>query len=351
MPTISIDEHGTSVYYVDSGAPPGSTDYTTLIMYHGYVVHAHIFRRMFPHAAAHNLRIIAPNMREYPGSSQLSDSQLACFHSADEEEQETVIVELGKDAALFAARVTLQENLPLPAKVGGVKAGGVCLVSWSAGGATLMALLSYLPTFDELTRATLERYVTTLVAHDPPCLVLGIADPPKTYTPARDLKITPDQLKDRFMLWASTFFEPFADLNAVTAASVATHKEISDVPEHSPTYVRMSPEEVDDTTFGGVASRIGAAVVGWEISWRNTYNSLFDTKGTLPGIPIYVLWGAMSPWNVPWSARFISDVAEKPAPPGEQRRELHIERLEGLAHFANWDDPERMIRIFADHTK
>lgn len=40
MPLATIDDEGVTLYYEDSGVPPDSTDYTTVVLLHGYVVHA-----------------------------------------------------------------------------------------------------------------------------------------------------------------------------------------------------------------------------------------------------------------------------------------------------------------------
>jgi hypothetical protein len=37
MPTLSVNDEGVSLYYSDSGAPPDSTDYVTIIALHGFV--------------------------------------------------------------------------------------------------------------------------------------------------------------------------------------------------------------------------------------------------------------------------------------------------------------------------
>jgi hypothetical protein len=40
MPAVPVDDEGSILYYEDSGAPPDSVDYTTVIMIHGYVIHS-----------------------------------------------------------------------------------------------------------------------------------------------------------------------------------------------------------------------------------------------------------------------------------------------------------------------
>lgn len=35
MPTAPVDNNGTELFYWDSGAVPGSSDYSTIVIYHG----------------------------------------------------------------------------------------------------------------------------------------------------------------------------------------------------------------------------------------------------------------------------------------------------------------------------
>ncbi|KAI0713888.1 hypothetical protein C8Q76DRAFT_732741 [Earliella scabrosa] len=53
---------------LDSGAPTGSTDYTTLVLVHGLMWHGANFEKLLPYAKQNNARIIAVNRRDYPGS-------------------------------------------------------------------------------------------------------------------------------------------------------------------------------------------------------------------------------------------------------------------------------------------
>jgi hypothetical protein len=171
---------------------------------------------------------------------------------------------------------------------------------------------------------------------DPPCLILGIADPPKSYSPARDLKTPPDQLTRAFMIWASTYYEPYPNIESVTPSSTVDRKKLSDVPG-TPRYLSsldaMTPAQIAETTFPDVVLRLGPGLVCWEIYATNVRRAFFDTRGVLQGVPAYILWGALSPWNCAWSAKCLTEMANEPVVEGEQRRELHIERIEDIHHM------------------
>ena len=95
----------------------------------------------------------------------MTETQFALFHSTDEEEQETVIVDCARDLAHFIAWVVKHEKTPAPRElVPGKKTGGVGVWAWSAGCALLFGMLAYLQEFDEPTRAAIEANVVALYA-------------------------------------------------------------------------------------------------------------------------------------------------------------------------------------------
>ena len=87
MPTAPVDQHGSVLYYEDSGVPGTSTDYVTVVLIHGtcfhsgarrplklpsvlYTLRPHViagYRPLIPLAEAHNLRLVLLNLRGYPG--------------------------------------------------------------------------------------------------------------------------------------------------------------------------------------------------------------------------------------------------------------------------------------------
>ncbi len=173
---------------------------------------------------------------------------------------------------------------------------------------------------------------------DPPSIIVGVADPPGTYSPGRDLITPPEQLTEHFVIWASTWFEPFSSLDAVNLTSVAAQKKLTNDPS-DPRYLssheRMSQEERDATLFPDVGIRLGPGLVSWEICAKNVRGSILDTKGVLKGVKLHHLWGAHSPWNCAWSAKVVEGLLKEPPVEGEVRREVNIERLEGIHHFVS----------------
>lgn len=127
-----------------------------------------IFRRIFPHAAAQNLRLISLTIPGYPGSSPLTDAQAASLSSNKFEEIAEAVFQLSQNLAFGIAHLIRIERLPPLADVSGSKSGGVRILGWSAGNVFLFSLLANLERLDKEVNALLERYVTSMIIYGEP---------------------------------------------------------------------------------------------------------------------------------------------------------------------------------------
>ena len=87
---------------------------------------------MIPFAAANRVRLILVNRRDYPGSTPLSDVELAELGSPDLETRAKALAQQGLDMGLFLAWLVREENIP-PVSIDrdGKQQGGIALVAWS----------------------------------------------------------------------------------------------------------------------------------------------------------------------------------------------------------------------------
>ena len=88
--------------------------------------------------------------------------------------------------------------------------------------------------------------------------------------------------------------------------------------------------------FPDIGKRLGPGLVSWEIYEKNLKGSVVDTKGVLKDVRLNYLWGANSPWNCAWGAKVFDELVKRPSVEGAQRREVTIERLEGIHHFVSF---------------
>lgn len=130
---------------------------------------AAIFRPTFPHAAAHNLRLIAITVPGYPGSSALTDAQAASLTSDNYDEKAGAIFGLSQTIARGIAQLIRTECLPPPQNSMGLVSGGVRILAWSAGNSLLLSLLANLNNLDKDVNAILEQYVIGVIFYGELC--------------------------------------------------------------------------------------------------------------------------------------------------------------------------------------
>ena len=166
MPIALLDDAGTRLYYEDSGAP--SANYTTLVLVHGSGFHsgkgylhttlipgvlinvfAASFQRMIPCAAEHNLRLIIPNLRDYPHSTPYTAEELEDLRGPSRERQEKALQSRGLELAAFLKEVVKSDP----------SIGPMSLLAWSAGHCQTNALFAYA---DHVPKDTIELLNTHL---------------------------------------------------------------------------------------------------------------------------------------------------------------------------------------------
>ncbi|KAJ7910246.1 Alpha/Beta hydrolase protein [Mycena leptocephala] len=198
MSTVTIPRNGIQFFFTDTGPPPDVENYTTYILVHGHTYHAGVFRRLFPLAATHCVRIICVNRREYPGSTPHTAEELRVYASGSDEERATLLNEAGLDLALCVDQIIQQCALPA--------AGGVAFVGWSLGNTFVMTAMASIMSLPSQTKARLQEFVKTIILWDPPFHALGIADPPNSYIPLHDQDLPPEARGPAFGKWVSSYF-------------------------------------------------------------------------------------------------------------------------------------------------
>ena len=124
-----------------------------------------VFRKLFSHAATHNLRLIAVNMRDYPGSSPYTAAELSMLAMPDAKVQETVIRKEGQELAEFLQFIIKAEAIAPIVESEGRRDGGIVLVTWSMGNIFSMSLLGNAKIFSEHMRSLLETYLRKVVVY------------------------------------------------------------------------------------------------------------------------------------------------------------------------------------------
>lgn len=137
---------------------------------HLRVVFSHVlfvegFVPLFSHAASHNLRIIALNLRDYPGSTPNTQAELKLLCSSNVSEQATAVRAQGQEIAAFLKHLVITEEIPPVQVADGQKTGGIILLSWSLGNVWTMSMFGNADHLESETKSILEKSLHTWVLY------------------------------------------------------------------------------------------------------------------------------------------------------------------------------------------
>ncbi|KAK7050634.1 Aminodeoxychorismate synthase [Favolaschia claudopus] len=231
---------GINIFYTDSGAPQTS-DYTTLVIFHGTGFNAFNFDPLHAHAHANNLRIIACNRREYHGSTPLTDDEVAQLNSGSS-------AFLTKKALLVAQFLEyLIKQQSTPRLTDNRQNGGFVVMGWSFGAAYPIALLAQLTAIPAELYQTIEPYLRAVVINEPPIEALGLPPPPlpTLYNAFTDPEYPAFSAKfENFQNWISSYSK-HPDLTSDDPAGLYVGKPSPDrcTTRKSSTFSRWSAEE------------------------------------------------------------------------------------------------------------
>ncbi|KAG6825334.1 hypothetical protein H0H92_004051 [Tricholoma furcatifolium] len=227
---------GINIFFTDSGPPPSSTDYTTLVVLHSIGFTGASFEKLQEYAHRYNLRTVFWNRREYPGSSKYTDDEINDLHSGKKVFLDRFAVQL----ADFLRQYIEKESIPKisPDR----KSGGFAIMGWSMGLATAMPLFSDPSLLNLELYVLLEEYVKDLIIYDPTYLSFGITLPPhgKLYNPWTDEQCkTPAEICQNMGFWVSSYYvHP-------DSASGSIHGLNYERRGTNPTITRWTPEQFE----------------------------------------------------------------------------------------------------------
>ncbi|KAI8973137.1 hypothetical protein BD414DRAFT_468831 [Trametes punicea] len=346
----------------DSGIPPDSAGYTTLVLVHGYAWHGGIFTKMLPFAEKYNVRIVLLNRRDYPGSQPYSEEDLALLRpAADEEAQARAREEAWtfmrrRAAELYDWLATAVKDgtiLPVDRETG---TGGVIVAGWSFGTVWMTAFLAHGDLASAVHGVDLGSVVRRVVFYDPPYHALGYSYPEKLWNPLVDPANGPEEAVAKFAMWVSGYYR-----HGETPAELEYRVALE---EPSPTLGRLTPEEratalceapgqprgSDGMLFGtglstGLFERLAKAALyparDDERAARDTWR---DTE-------VRYIWCDHSVGDVPWGTWKLRAELDEAAQKGKRIRSVTMWRIRGANHFAHWDEPERALRALVSDAK
>ncbi|KAF9062032.1 hypothetical protein BDP27DRAFT_1300589 [Rhodocollybia butyracea] len=188
---------GIELSFTDSGAPPNSVDYTTLLVVHGTAFNAYQFHKLHSYAHALNLRTILLHRRDYVGSTpyslteleEISEAKKVFWERLSAQLAEFVVMLIQKEGIprLTQSTESRSEGLDLKGR------GGVAIMGWSFGCATVLSLFGVVknPMISDKHYDLLQEYIGDFILYDPPHVAFGYPVPSDSpnYVPWEDLTI------------------------------------------------------------------------------------------------------------------------------------------------------------------
>ncbi|RPD55325.1 hypothetical protein L226DRAFT_513358 [Lentinus tigrinus ALCF2SS1-7] len=345
--------------FLDSGAPAGSTDYTTLVVIHGLGFHGGNFRKLIPLASQFNARVVVMNRRDYPGSvpftpkeraeiARLADAPAGTPGAA--EATETFMKERGRELYDYLVDLVKCGGV-LPAQDQDKKKGGIVLAGWSLGTLWISALLAHVSSFP-VTEVDLTKYVRRIVYYDVPYLCLGYPMPDGLYVPLHDAELAPEEWLEHFCKWISAYYSH----GDVARDGVSALESRHYLENPSPTTSRMTTEEVAQCKYdapgnpGGSDNGVVVACITRHGTCASLRKGAFRLRETVSGmddwrdVEVRYLWCDASTWEMPLGAWTLRKELEEAEKAGEIVRKVEYVRFRGANHFAHWDQPELTLR-------
>ncbi|KAI0643290.1 hypothetical protein C8Q79DRAFT_1074459 [Trametes meyenii] len=389
----------------DSGIPNDSTDYTTLVLIHGYA---------WQSGNKYNTRVVLVNRRDYPGALPYTEEERAQLlwpspseagAGADETKLATANVDAwlkvrGREVHSLLHELVEKENLPAAEPVKGT--GGIVIAGWSFGTIWMTALLASVPLSASAGEDAIDpgKYVRRVVFFDPPFIALGYAPPPNPgYHPLLDTTTPPSARPAAFAHWVGGYYA-----HGRTAATLHCHPPLPH-PHPPPTLDTLTPAERARTQCAmpavpGVGSdallletglRVGAfavlkdrALFPWGKGKRqgrgpgpepeeedaDLAQANADGGGPVaiqngdglgvasvsPGTAekdVQILWPDVevrhvscehSVWDIPWCLWSLKAELERANKAKECVRAVRLVHVRGANHFVHWDSPELALR-------
>ncbi|KAF9072658.1 hypothetical protein BDP27DRAFT_1217333 [Rhodocollybia butyracea] len=205
---------GSQFFFIDSGPPKDATNYTTVMILHGSAFNGFSFEKVHKYFLKNNIRSVAWNRRDYRGSSELTDADLEDLRLGRKDFLDGRAVQMAQFLVLFIEKehiikVNFEENT-----------GGIALMGWSMGVASVMPFFSDPSLFGEETYNFLEPYIKNLILLDPPASSLGYPEicNQEIYDPWYDPEYqTPEEKFQGFCSWVSTYYDhPNLSINSPT---------------------------------------------------------------------------------------------------------------------------------------
>ncbi|KAF9072192.1 Alpha/Beta hydrolase protein [Rhodocollybia butyracea] len=334
--------NGVVFSFTDSGAPPNSTDYTTVLLLHGAGFNGYIFNKLHSYAHSFNLRTIALNRRDYAGSTPLTSAELVAMSSG----QKSFLDDLRAELVEFLKEFIEKERIPPIAL--DKNSGGLAIVGWSLGAQIVLSLIS------DAEDAFVEQYLKSIILFDPPYTTFGYTLPLDTtnYVPWLDpANDTLDAMLQSYVTWTCSYFDhgrltsdaksrpSIHDLdkrNKGEKVTVLTEDDLEKCMELRPL--------MREAAMTSPPMQSGFSHLAQQILFPETPSARAATK-----VPITYLGTSQTIWISAWAEietkRRYAEYRNKMKDSGKV---IRFVRMDGENHFVHWDQPKAFLETLVN---
>ncbi|EKM51921.1 uncharacterized protein PHACADRAFT_165254 [Phanerochaete carnosa HHB-10118-sp] len=364
LQTLSVDDCGTELAYLDSGVPPHASpfgsQYTTIFAIHGMAFTSNVFEKIASTANPAGVRWVSIQRRDFPGSTPLSAADLNVLKSGTDEEKARYVRDRGVEIATFVDTFVRKNGLPPPDEKG--SGGGFAILGWSLGGAFALAAAENVGALADAARARFARYMRSIILlggfrhnhadyqityseslAEPGHAAIGIPPPPKLWSPFRDENIPPAQRASTFNSWVTAYF----DHGDISKRDLDALEYVTPSPTRMPSITNMSAEQQAAIVYNGCALTSEFPLAGncAQQVYATYQKAVFDqkTRESLLNTAIWVLCGDSGP-SFSLSTLWVMEEDDKAHGGGK----IQFRLLKGANHCMFWDYPEVTLRAILD---
>ncbi|KNZ78568.1 hypothetical protein J132_11206, partial [Termitomyces sp. J132] len=321
MPSITVDNNIT-FYYTDSG-PPSKSAYVTIFFLHGLTFHSGIFQRLADSAWSRQLRIIAFNRREYPGSSPYTDDERRVIRTGSFEERLSFVQEQGKLIVLAVDGLIQQLSLPRRVAVAG----------WSLGTAALLSMYCSIERVSDDVQRRLRNSVKTFILLDTTIYCHGLPTPPGGYNPFHDHSLSYEHKSPAFQKWASSYYQ-HGDLSSHDVSELRLSSSGCELFKR-PTVQTMTPMERKSTASPSSRYDCLFLLNFHSVLEAQTNTFLFDShiRKSWGKHKFWCLYGEASFWVSIYASWYLE----------QKSNEINFKSLYGFNHFVS--STKQMCRL------
>ncbi|KAG6889205.1 hypothetical protein C0995_002665 [Termitomyces sp. Mi166 len=283
-----------------------------------------IFQRLANIANSRQLRIIALNRREYPGTTPYTDNERRVVREDSFEERKSFLQAQGNLIALAVDGLIQQLSLP----------GRVAAAGWSLGTTLLLSMYCSISKLSDDVQQRLKKSVRTFVLLETATYPLGIPTPLSGYSPLFDDKLSPEQVVPAFERWVSSYYQ-HGDLSSRDIAELRLSLCGYDLLKQ-PTTQTMTSAELESTASLTADLKYETLLVTSDfvtLLEAQTNTLLFDSQVREAwGKPdVWCLYGEASLWTCIYASWYLEER-------NQSSNEIFFKSLDGVNHFVSFDN-------------